>query len=94
MSLTTTSGQLILSALTEYANQTGIDLTKIPFVDNFQSCHSESVEVIFELLQDRAKAFKEFRDGNRKLINCLRPIVLILHTFSGILEKALTLVSP
>lgn len=83
--------QSILNALTEYTNQTEIDLTKNPFADKLQSCHS--AEAISELLQDSAKAFKEYRDGNRKLINCLFPIVQLLHVFSGILGKAVVLVS-
>jgi hypothetical protein len=94
MSSTTTSHsnfQLILNALTEYVNQTGIDLTKNPFADKLQSCHS--AEAISELLQDSAKAFKEYRDGNRKLINCLFPVVQLLHIFSRILGEAVVLVS-
>jgi hypothetical protein len=94
MSSTTTSHsnfQLILNSLTEYTNQTGIDLTKNPFADKLQSCHS--ADAIFQLLQDSAKAFKEYRDGNRKLINCLCPIVQLLHIFSGILDEAVALVS-
>ena len=84
--------QLILNALAEYAKQTGIDLTKNPFVEKIESCNS--VEAISEILQDRAKAFKEYRDGNRMLINCLGPVVQVLHTFSGIIGEALGLVSP
>jgi hypothetical protein len=95
MSSSTTSSsnfQLILNSLTEYANKTEIDLTSNPFAHKLQSCHS--AEAISELLQDRAKAFREYRDGNRKLINCLLPIVQLLHTFSGILGETLVPVSP
>ncbi|KAI0247651.1 hypothetical protein BJV78DRAFT_901283 [Lactifluus subvellereus] len=84
--------QLILNALAEYAKQTGIDVTKNPFADKIESCNS--VEAISGLLQDRAKTFKEYRDGNRMLINCLSPVVQVLHTFSGIIGEALGLVSP
>jgi fungal STAND N-terminal Goodbye domain len=94
MSSTTTSSsniRLILSALTEYTNQTGIDLTKNPFAEKLQNC--DSAKAITGLLQERANAFKEFRDGNRKLINCLSPIVQLLQTFSGTLGQALVLVS-
>jgi fungal STAND N-terminal Goodbye domain len=94
-SLTTTSSsnfQLITNALADYAEQTGLDLTRNLFADRLQTC--DSVEAVSELLQDRAKAFKEYRDGNRKLINCLNPLVRFLHTFSGILGESLVLVSP
>jgi fungal STAND N-terminal Goodbye domain len=83
--------QLISKALSDYANQTGIDLTKNPFADQFQSC--DSADAISELLQERAKAFKTYRDEHRKLINCLSPIVQFLHAFSGTLGEALVLVS-
>ena len=95
MSATTISSsnfQLVTKALADYAEQTGIDLTENPFADKLQRC--DSAEDISTLLQDRAKAFKEYRDGNRKLINCLNPVVQFLHIFSGTLGEALVLVSP
>ena len=92
MSATTISNsQLVTKALVDYAEQTGIDLTENPFADKLQRC--DSAEDISGLLQDRAKAFKEYRDGNRKLINCLKPVVQFLYTFSGTLGGALVLVS-
>jgi fungal STAND N-terminal Goodbye domain len=94
MSLTTTSSsnfQLITNALADYAKQTGLDLTKNPVADKLQNCNS--AEAVSELLQDRAKRFKEYREGNRKLINCLNPLVRFLLTFSGILGESLVLVS-
>jgi hypothetical protein len=95
MSATTISSsnfQLVKKALADYADQTGIDLTENPFAEKLQTC--DSAEGISALLQDRAKAFKQYRDGNRKLINCLNPVVQFLHTFSGTLAEALVLVSP
>jgi hypothetical protein len=88
MSSTTSSSsnfQLISKALSDYANQTGIDLTKNPFADKLQSC--DSADAISELLQERAKAFKTYRDEHRKLINCLSPVVQFLHVFSGTLGE-------
>ena len=84
--------RLILDALDDYAKQTGIDLTKNPFADKLQGCNSP--DSILALLQDKANAFKDFRDGNRKLINWLSPVVQVLHAFSGILGEAVSLVSP
>jgi hypothetical protein len=81
--------QLIIDALANYANQTGIDLSNNPFADKLQL--SNSPDAIIELLYDREKAFKEYRDGNRKLISCLKPAVQVLHAFSGVLGESVSL---
>jgi hypothetical protein len=83
--------QLIINAVADYANQTGLDLVKNPFAEKIEL--SNSPEAILELLQEREKAFKEYREGNRRLITCLTPAVMVLHAFSGILGEAVTLVS-
>jgi hypothetical protein len=85
------SFQLIVEALADYAELTGIDLTKNPFAEKIQL--SNSPEAILELLQEREKAFKEYRDVDRRLISCLSPAVEVLHALSGILGEALNLVS-
>ena len=82
--------QLIINALTNYADRTGIDLSKNPFAEKLQL--SSSPDAILELLHDREKAFKEYREGNRKLINRLTPAVEVLHAFSGVLGEAVSLV--
>ena len=83
--------QLIIDALADYANQTGIDLSQNPFVEKLQQ--SNTPDAILELFQERAKAFKGFRDENRRLINCLSPAVRVLHAFSDLLGEAASLVS-
>jgi hypothetical protein len=83
--------QLIIGALDDYAQETGIDLSKNPFATNFKQ--SNSPEAILQLLQEREKAFKVYRNDNRRLINCLNPAVKVLHKFSGILNKAASQVS-
>jgi fungal STAND N-terminal Goodbye domain len=83
--------QLILHALASYADQTSIDLSTNPLADKLQ--HSDLPDAILELLHDREKAFKEYREGNRKLINWLTPTVQVLHAFGGILGESLSLVS-
>ncbi len=80
--------QLIIDALANYANQTGIDLSNNPFADKLQL--SNSPDAIIELLHDREKAFREYRDENRKLINCLTPAVQVLHAFSRILGESVS----
>ena len=78
--------QLIIAALADYTKETGIDLSKNPFAAKLK--RSNSPETILQLLQEREKAFKGYRDENRRLINCLNPTVKVLHRFSGILSKA------
>jgi len=79
-------------ALSDYAKQTTIDLATHPFAQSLQN--SDSPERIFDLLEDKAKQFQAYRDGNRKLINCLKPVVQVLHTVSGILGEASSMVRP
>ncbi len=75
----------------EYTKQTGIDLAVHPSAQTLQN--STSAEAILALLEDKAKQFQAYRDGNRKLINCLKPVVQVLHTVSTILGEAATSVS-
>ncbi len=79
------------AALADYANQIGIDPAKHPSADRLQACHSP--DDVLKLLEDKANEFKDYRDGNRKLIDCLKPIVNVIHAFSGILGEAVSLVS-
>ena len=83
--------RLILDALDDYAKETGIDLTKNPFSTNLQGCNSP--DDILQLIRDKAKAFKEFREGNRRLINWLKPVVKVVHAFSGTLGQGISTVS-
>src|SRR6202789_1480108 len=83
--------QSIIDALADYTKVTGIDLSKNPFAAAIE--RSNSPEAILELLQEREKAFKEYRDGNRRLISSLNPAVKVIQAFSGILGEAVSLVS-
>jgi hypothetical protein len=83
--------QLIIRALADYSKQTGIDISNNPFAITLEQ--SNSPDAILQLLQQREKAFKEYRDGNRRLINCLSPAVKVLQAFSGVLGEATSLVS-
>jgi len=90
--ISSTNLQSILNAgLDYYAKQTGIDLSKHPSADKLQSCATS--EDVLQLLQDRETAFEDYRDKHRKLINCLRPVVKVVHAFSGILGEVAGLVS-
>jgi hypothetical protein len=83
--------QSILDAVDKYAEQTGINLKENPFVDKVKGCDSPGAVLL--LLQENVQVFKDYRDNNRKFIDCLSPVVQFVHTFSGILGEAAGLVS-
>ena len=82
--------ELITRALADYSKETGIDFSNNPFATALEQ--SNSPEAILQLLQQRENAFKEYRNVNRRLINCLSPAVKVLQAFSGILGEAVSLV--
>src|SRR5712691_3157849 len=79
------------AALSDYAKQTGIDLARHPSAQSLQNCNDANA--ILDLLGDKANQFQAYRDGNRKLINCLKPVVHVLHAVSAILGEAAAMVS-
>ena len=83
--------QSILDAVDKYAEQTGINLKDNPFVDKVKGC--DSPDAVLLLLQENLKAFKDYRDNNRKFIDCVSPVVKFVHAFSEILGGAAGLVS-
>ncbi|KAI9434300.1 hypothetical protein H4582DRAFT_792996 [Lactarius indigo] len=82
--------QSILDALDKYAEQTGINLNDNPIADKINDCDSPGAVLI--LLQDNIKAFNDYRDQNRKFIDCLNPVVQFVHAFSAVLGDAVGLV--
>jgi hypothetical protein len=78
--------------LVDYAKTTGIDLSKHPFAAAIECATSPAA--ILELLQEREKAFKNYREGSYRLITCLTPAVNVIQAFSGVLGEAVSLVSP
>ena len=82
---------ILEAAIADYATQIGIDPVKHPIVIHLRSCHSP--DDVLKLLEVQANEFKVFRDGNRKLIDCLNPVVKVIHAFSAVLGQAASLVS-
>jgi hypothetical protein len=82
---------LVDAALRDYTNLTKIDLSHNPFAEIIQ--HLSSPDEILELIEEREKAFKEYREGNRRLMRCLSPAVRVLHACSGIIGEAVSAVS-
>ncbi len=90
--MSSTSFQLILdAAIADYAKQIGVDPAKHRFADWLQTSHSP--DDVLKLLEDKASEFKDYREGSRKLISCLKPVVNVIHAFSGVLGEAVSLVS-
>ena len=83
--------KLIIDALADYATETGIDLSKNPFAANLEQL--KSPDAILQILEERERAFKEYRNGKRRLMNCLNPAVKVLHKFSSVLSGAVGQVS-
>ena len=83
--------QLIINAFDDYAMQVGVDLTKNPLADALRGCDSPNAVLV--LLQDKAEAFKNYRNGDRTLVNWLKPVVQAVHGFSGVLGQTISLVS-
>ena len=66
--------------LTECTKRTEKDLRDHPLASRIDSCDDpESIIVIF---QEQAQFFEEFRRGDTKLFELLRPVVNVLYTLS------------
>ncbi len=66
---------LFESALKDYEMQTGISLTNHPLAQQVQIC--QTVESITDLLQEQARAFKEYQ-GSDKIMESLKSVVSFL----------------
>ncbi|KAH8979985.1 hypothetical protein EDB86DRAFT_3248181, partial [Lactarius hatsudake] len=82
--------QSIRDALEKYTEQMKTDLQDNPFAEEVKRC--DSPNDVLELLEKTKDEFKEYRDKNRKFIDCLNPVVQFVHIFSGILGEATSLV--
>jgi hypothetical protein len=84
---------LFESALRDYEKQTGIPLAKHPLAEQFQSC--QSIESVTILLQEQARSFSEFREGD-EIMELLKSIVSVLSRVSAIaaLDRDIGMVCP
>jgi len=67
-------------ALDRFAKRTGQDLRSHPLAAVIDKC--ESPELILALFKVQSQAFDQFRNGDRKLIDWLTPVVNGLHAIS------------
>ena len=75
-------------ALDDYREQIGVELDKHPFADELQD--RGSPDDILKLLEAKANAFRAYRNGNRKLLNWLSPVVQVINTLSGVIGQAVS----
>src|SRR6266851_6484918 len=68
------------AALKDYTTQTGTRLDEHPFATQFETCGS--VESISSVLQEHARAFREFRGEDEKVMKSLKSTVHILYKLS------------
>ncbi len=88
----TSNVQIIIdAALADYAKITGTDLSKAPFAVALEQ--SNSPEEVLQLLQEREKDFKEYRNGNRRLIESVSLVVKLIQPLSTIIRKEVSKVS-
>ncbi|KAH9034454.1 hypothetical protein EDB85DRAFT_2289058 [Lactarius pseudohatsudake] len=84
------------AALADYSRQVEIDLATHPLADRLQTGSSpdDILKLAFASLNylKLANQFKDFRDGNRKLLNWLSPVVHVVHTLSAVLGASIALV--
>ena len=80
------------SALCEYKKKTGKPLLEHPLATELQQC--DSVDSIKAVFQGQAKAFQQFRDGDKRLMKWINPLVDVLSTFSDSIGEAAGIVRP
>ena len=69
------------AALSEYKTKTGKELLDNPLATEVQSC--DTVDAVLAIVQDQAKAFQQFKDGDQRLIERIGPLTQVLFAFSG-----------
>jgi hypothetical protein len=72
---------LFATALSDYENQTGINLVDHPLVGQLENC--DSVASIIAIIQEQARAFTEFRRGDDKMMKPLKRVVHVLYVLSA-----------
>ncbi|KAN0129300.1 Ankyrin repeat-containing domain protein [Lactarius tabidus] len=80
------------AALSEYKSTTGNGLADNELAKELQGC--ESAEAVLEIIRREAKAFDQFRDGDKRLMKWIGPSVDVLYTISATLGQDVGMVFP
>ena len=79
---TSSNFQVILeAALAKYFRRTGKDLRNHSLASEIEAC--DSAESMLAIFRKQASAFDDFRNGDPKLIKCLRPFVSNLYAITS-----------
>ena len=78
------------AALSEYKKKTGKELLDHPLATEVQRC--DSVDAILAIFQGQAEGFRQFKDGDQKLMKWISPVVDVLYTFSETLGGVASMV--
>ena len=78
------------AALDEYARHTGDELAKHPLSAKLETCRSPAD--VLGVLRKQAEVFREFREGNKKLMKVIEPTVNVLCSLSGVFADNIGLV--
>lgn len=81
---------ILIAALNEYRSRTGNDLLNNSLAKELQSC--ESVEAVLDIIQRESMAIDKFRDGDKRLMKWIGPLVNVLYTVSSILGAGVSIV--
>ncbi|KAH9071070.1 hypothetical protein EDB83DRAFT_2313794 [Lactarius deliciosus] len=71
------------AALSDYKKKTGKELLDHPLATELQ--HRDTVDAVLAILQDQAKDFQQFKDGDQRLMKSIGPLTRVLFAFSGTL---------
>ncbi len=77
-------------AFAQYRQLTGHELTAHPLAANFENWGS--IDTVLDVFQDQSRKFSEFRKGNERLMEWLKPTVEVLVSVSASLGSALSTV--
>ena len=83
---------ILSAASTDYHRVTRKRLDTHPFAALLDTCNTP--EAVLNIFRTQAQAFNKFREGDKRLMTWLDPIVHILFVFSGTLGEGTGLVSP
>ncbi len=71
------------ATLSEYKKKTGRELLDHPIAAELQRC--DTVDTVLAILQDQAREFQQFKDGDQRLMKWIGPLAQVLFAFSGTL---------
>ena len=77
--------KLILDALSDYRTKTGKELLDHPLATEL--IHCDTVDAVLAIVQDQARAFQSFKDGDQGLAKWTSQFVQVLFAFFGTLGE-------